>query len=40
VDQTKIETAANELMRNAVVHGSSGTLEWEIVTKMENKGSN
>ncbi len=38
VDQTKIVTAASELVRNAVVYGGGGTLEWETVAENERQG--
>ena len=38
VDQTKIVTAASELIRNAIVYGGGGTVEWEIVAQDGKKG--
>jgi serine/threonine-protein kinase RsbT len=38
VDQTKIVTAASELVRNAVVYGGGGILEWETVAENGKQG--
>lgn len=38
VDQTKIVTAASELVRNAVVYGGGGTLKWETVAQNGKQG--
>jgi serine/threonine-protein kinase RsbT len=38
VDQTKIVTAASELIRNAIVYGGGGTIEWEVVAQDGKKG--
>jgi serine/threonine-protein kinase RsbT len=38
VDQTKIVTAASELIRNAIVYGGGGTIEWETVSQDGKKG--
>src|ERR1700759_2191390 len=38
VDQTKIVTAASALVRNAVVYGGGGGLEWERVTENGKEG--
>jgi serine/threonine-protein kinase RsbT len=32
VDQTKMITAASELSRNTLVHGSGGQMRWEMLT--------
>lgn len=37
VDQTKVVTAASELARNALVHGSGGTARIEVVTSGNGK---
>ena len=38
VDQTKIVTAASELARNTVVHGSGGTVEIETLVEGGRRG--
>jgi serine/threonine-protein kinase RsbT len=38
VDQTKIVTAASELIRNAIVYGGGGKIEWEIVAQDGKSG--
>jgi serine/threonine-protein kinase RsbT len=38
VDKTKIVTAASELARNALIYGSGGILEWEIVAENGRQG--
>ena len=38
VEQTKIITAASELVRNAIVYGGGGTLEMEMVEKNSKRG--
>jgi serine/threonine-protein kinase RsbT len=38
VDQTKIVTAASELVRNAIIYGGGGTLQWDIVTENGRQG--
>jgi serine/threonine-protein kinase RsbT len=38
VEQTKIITAASELVRNAIVYGGGGILEMEMVEKNSRRG--
>jgi serine/threonine-protein kinase RsbT len=38
VDQTKLLTAASELMRNMIVHANGGTVEWELIENNYQKG--
>jgi len=38
VDQTKIVTAASELVRNAVVYGGGGSVEWEMLAENGKQG--
>jgi serine/threonine-protein kinase RsbT len=38
VDQTKIVTAASELVRNAVVYGGGGTLGWQVIAENGRQG--
>jgi serine/threonine-protein kinase RsbT len=38
VDQTKIVTAVSELVRNAIVYGGGGTLEWENIAENGRQG--
>jgi serine/threonine-protein kinase RsbT len=38
VDQTKLLTAASELMRNMIVHANGGTIEWELLEDNFKKG--
>ena len=38
VDQTKIVTAASELVRNAVVYGGGGTLDWQVMAENGKQG--
>lgn len=38
VDQTKMVTAASELLRNAFVYGGGGTMRWEVVANGARQG--
>ena len=38
VDQTKIVTAASELVRNALVYGGGGLLTWELLSENGRTG--
>ncbi|MER7112484.1 ATP-binding protein [Streptomyces sp. NPDC000229] len=38
VDQTRIVTAASELVRNAYIHGGGGTLTIELIRQADKRG--
>ncbi|MEU9984549.1 ATP-binding protein [Streptomyces sp. NPDC050856] len=38
VDQTRVVTAASELVRNAYIHGGGGTLTLELIQQADRRG--
>src|ERR1700683_3327640 len=38
VDQTKMDTAASELARNALVYGGGGSMKWELLDSGGRRG--